>query len=94
MEVGTMTRPKKQYPVQLEDDFIKRIDKLANKLGHTRSQMIRNLLIQGLADAEMIDKTGIFSAVMFSRDILAKFKEAALRGKIYLDKDGDLKMNK
>ena len=41
-----MTRPKKQYPVQLEDDVIGRIDKLANKLGHTRSQMMRNLLMK------------------------------------------------
>ena len=87
-----MTRPKKQYTVQLEDDVIGRIDKLANKLVHTRSQIMRNLLMQGLTDAELIDKTGIFSAVMFSKDALVKFKELALRGKIYLDKDGELKM--
>ncbi len=89
-----MTRLKKQYTVQLEDDVVERIDRLAAKLGHNRSQMMRNMLLQGLADAEMVDKTGIFSAVMFSKEIITKVKEAALKGKIYLDKNGELKMNK
>jgi predicted transcriptional regulator len=89
-----MVRLKKQYTVQLEDDVIERIDQLAKKLGHNRSQMMRNLLLQGLADGEMVAKTGIFSAVMFSKNILSKFKEAAIHGKIFLDKNGDLKMNK
>jgi hypothetical protein len=89
-----MIRLKKQYTVQLEDEVINRIDKLAEKLGHNRSQMMRNLLLQGLTDGEMIDKTGIFSAVIFSKNILGKFKEALLQGKIFLDKNGDLKMNK
>jgi len=88
-----MTRVKKQYTVQLEDDVIERIDQLAKKLGHTRSLMMRTFLIQGLEDAEMIDKTGIFTAVMFSKEIINKVKEAALKGKIYLDKDGEIKMN-
>lgn len=87
-----MARLKKQYTVQLEDDLVERIDRLANKLGHTRSLMMRTLLIQGLEDAEMVDNTGIFSAVMFSKDIIAKVKEAALKGKLYLDKKGEIKM--
>jgi len=87
-----MTRLKKQYTVQLEDDVVERIDRLAAKLGHNRSQMMRNMLLQGLDDAEMVDATGLFSAVMFSKAILTKFKEAALKGKIFLDKDGELKM--
>ncbi len=89
-----MTRPKKQYGVQLEDEVVERIDRLANKLHHTRSQMMRNMLLQGLDDAELVDKTGIFSAVMFSAELLKKFKEAALRGKVALGKDGELKMIK
>ena len=89
-----MTRLKKQYTVQLEDDVVERIDRLANKLGHSRSQMMRTFMIQGLDDAEMIDKTGIFSAVTFSKEIITKVKEAALKGKIYIDKKGELKMDK
>lgn len=89
-----MARLKKQYNVQLEDDVVERIDKLAAKLDHSRSQMMRNLLLRGLEDAEIIDMTGVFSAVMFSRDLIKKFKEAALRGKITLDEKGDIKMIK
>jgi len=89
-----MSRLKKQYTVQLEDDVIERIDRLAEKLGHTRSQMMRNMLLQGLEDAEMVDNTGIFTAVRFSKGIITKIKEAAIKGKIYLDKDGEIKMNK
>ncbi len=89
-----MTRLKKQYTVQLEDDVVERIDRLAKKLGHTRSLMMRTMLIQGLEDAEMVDKTGIFSAVIFSKEIISKVKEAALKGRIYLDKNGELKMVK
>ena len=33
IEVKTMKRPKKQYTVQLEDDVISQIDKLAKNLG-------------------------------------------------------------
>lgn len=89
-----MIRPKKQYTVQVEDDVIQRIDRLAEKLGHSRSQMMRNMLLQGLEDAEMIDITGVFSAVMFSKEMIGKVKEMALKGKLYLDKNGELKMNK
>jgi len=89
-----MSRIKKQYTVQLEDDLVERIDRLAKKLGHTRSLMMRTFLIQGLEDSEMIDKTGIFTAVMFSKEIITKVKEAALKGKIYLDKNGEIKMTK
>jgi predicted DNA-binding protein len=89
-----MIRLKKQYTVQLEDDVIARIDKLAKKLGHNRSQMMRNIIFSGLEDAEMIDKTGMFSAILFSKNILTKIKEAAIRGKLFLDNNGNLKMIK
>lgn len=89
-----MIRPKKQYTVQLEDDVVARIDKFAEKLGHSRSLMMRTLLIQGLEDVEIVNKTGIFDAVMFSRNILSKFKEAVLKGDLTLDKNGNLKMTK
>jgi metal-responsive CopG/Arc/MetJ family transcriptional regulator len=89
-----MVRAKKQYNVQLEDDVVARIDRLAEKLDLNRSQIMRNMLLIGLDEAEVIDKAGIFSAVIFSRDLLKKFKEAALKGKISLDKSGEIKMTK
>ena len=86
-------RPKKQYNVQLEDDVIERIDELAVKLDLNRSQLLRNFILSGLEDAEVLDATGIFKAVIFSRDLIKKFKEAALKGKVSLDKHGELKFS-
>jgi hypothetical protein len=88
-----MTRVKKQYNVQLEDDVVARIDRIAEKLDLSRSQMMRNMLLIGIDDAEAVDKTGLFSAVMFSRDLIRKFKESVLKGRISLDDDGELKLN-
>lgn len=87
-------RPKKQYNVQLEDDVVERIDKLAAKLELNRSQLLRNFILGGLDDAEILDKTGVFTAVVFSRNLIRKFKEDVLKGKISLDKQGELKFNK
>ena len=42
----------------------------------------------------MIDKTGMLSAVMFSKNILTKFREAAIRGKLFLENNEDLKLIK
>lgn len=89
-----MTRLKKQYNVQLDDAVVERIDRLAEKLELTRSQAMRNMLLIGLDEGEVIDSTGIFSAVMFSRVLMRKFKEAALRGKISLDENGELQVAK
>jgi hypothetical protein len=89
-----MMRPKKQYNVQLEDDVIDRIDKMAAKLEHTRSQLLRNFILAGLQDAELIDKTGVFTAVFFSRDLMRKFKEAILKGRVSLDKRGEIEIKK
>ena len=87
-------KPRKQYTVQLEDDVIARIDKMAAKLEHTRSQLLRNFILAGLQDAELIDKTGVFTAVFFSRDLMRKFKEAILKGRVSLDKRGEIEIKK
>jgi metal-responsive CopG/Arc/MetJ family transcriptional regulator len=87
-------KPRKQYTVQLEDDVIARIDKMAAKLEHNRSQLMRNFIIGGLEDVELVDKTGIFTAVFFSRDLMRKFKKAILNGKVSLDKQGEIEIKK
>lgn len=42
-----MKRPKKQYTVQLEEAFVQKIDELSEKLGLSRSQLMRNLIKSG-----------------------------------------------
>jgi hypothetical protein len=85
---------KKQYTVQLEPEFVENIDKLAEKLGLTRSQMMRNLMESAYQDAILLDKVGLFKAVVLGEKVMTKFKEAVLTGKITLDSKGELKVRK
>jgi hypothetical protein len=85
---------KKQYTVQLDEEFVEQIDKLAAKLGLTRSQMMRNLMESACQDAVLLDKVGVFKAVVLGEKVMRKFKEAVLSGKITLDSEGELKVRK
>jgi hypothetical protein len=81
---------KKQYTIQLEEEFMEKVDALANQLGLSRSQMMRNLMMSGYDDAIMLEKTGLFNAFKFGQKVLKKIKEGIASGKIGLDKDGDI----
>ena len=89
-----MERSSKQYNVQLDDEEVVRLDRMAESLKLNRSQLMRNLITTGLDDLEMLQDTGVFKAVEFSREFIVKVKEAAVKGKIALDKKGDLKLTK
>lgn len=52
--------------------MIERLDRLADKIGISRAQMIRNLLEVALDDAELLDGVGAFT--------LAKWFEAMREG--------------
>lgn len=89
-----MERPRKQYTVQLEDDVIERIDCLAEKVGVNRSQFMRNLIMVGLEDAEILNRTGFIDAIKISRDIRDKFLTDIVGGRLTLNKKGDWKVVK
>lgn len=89
-----MERPRKQYTVQLEDDVIERIDCLAEKVGVNRSQFMRNLIMVGLEDAEILNRTGFITAIKISRDIRDKFLTDLVGGRLTLNKKGDWKVVK
>jgi len=89
-----MARPTKQYNVQLEDDVIERIDRLAEKLELNRSQILKNLLMSGLEDAELINAVGFFDAIKLSKKIRKKIIEDLIMGKLRLDKGGEWKVSK
>ena len=48
---------------------IERLDRLADKLGITRSQFIRNLIVVGLEETETFEKFGLVRATITVRDI-------------------------
>ena len=84
----------KQYGIQLEEQVIARIDKLAKKLNQPRSLVMRNLVLGGLKDMEFLHKTGVIDAVVFSDKIMNKVKSALLKGKLVLDENDELKIEK
>ncbi len=83
-----MERPRKQYNVQLEDDVIERVDKLAEKFELNRSQILRNFILMGLEDAEILNKTGVLTVIKIGREIRKKFIEDIVEGKLKLGKKG------
>jgi len=87
-------RKLRQYGIQLEDNVVERIDKLAKKLNQPRSLVMRNLILGGLKDMEFFQSTGIIDAVVFSDHVMNKIKSALLKGKLVLDENDELKIEK
>jgi acetyl-CoA carboxylase beta subunit len=55
---------------------------------------MRNLVLGGLKDMEFLHKTGVIDAVVFSDKIMNKVKSALLKGKLVLDENDELKIEK
>jgi len=67
-----MTKKKENLePVQfrMSPDEIERLDRMAERLGHTRSHFLRNLVVVGLEETEMLERFGIVRASITVRDI-------------------------
>ena len=88
-----MKKPMKQYTVQLDPEFIENIDKMADKLGLSRSQLMRNLMVSGYEDAVILDKFGLFSAFKLGEKVVKKVKEGIASGRIRLTREGELKID-
>jgi predicted DNA-binding protein len=87
-----MNKLKKQYTVQLEDEFVEKLDKMADKLGVSRSQLMRNLMENGYDDVVMLDKIGMIAAFKFGQKLISKIREGIASGKITLDEKEGLKI--
>ena len=85
---------KVQITVKIEEEKLKEMDKVADRLSLTRSQFIRNCIDNGFDDAKLLDAAGLFDAVKISRKLLKKFKEMVIQGKVQYDEDGELEINK
>jgi hypothetical protein len=86
--------PKKPYTIMLKPSVVEDIDKMAEKLGLTRSQFMGNLVETALEDAKMMDDVGLFKVVMIGDKVMRKFKEALFSGRVSLDKNGKLEVRK
>ena len=90
-----MTRPKskeakQQYTVMLKPSIVEEIDRIAERIGLTRSQLLGNMLEIGLEEARAMEKLGILNTVV----IMRKIKEAVFGGKVSIDEKGELEIKK
>lgn len=60
-----------KYPA----DMLARLDRLAGKIGISRSQLIRNLLEIALDDAEVLESLGVFTLASWIRAMKESMRE-------------------
>jgi len=64
----------KEIKISLTQEEMERIEKIAKKIGITKSHLARNLVLVALEDAELLNKLGLFDAVK----MIEKIREKAL----------------
>lgn len=65
-------QPKAQVTIQLDQEALETIDKLAEKVQLSRSQLCSNLIIMGLDDAKLLNSIGLTSIAIFIRSLLER----------------------
>jgi predicted DNA-binding protein len=85
-------RENKQYSVQLDSEVIEKIDFYAKKYDIPRGKLMRNLIIIGLDDMNILHKAGILHAVQFTDKVVTAVKNLISGEKIYVGENGKLKI--
>jgi metal-responsive CopG/Arc/MetJ family transcriptional regulator len=90
-----LEEPKQQYTVMLRPSMVEEIDRIRAIRGRkTRSEMMSNLVEQGIEDFQALDRLGLIQAVAIGDKVFNKLKDALRCGVISLDKEGDLEIRK
>jgi len=55
--------PKQQYTIMLKPSVVKEIDRIAERLGLTRSQLMANYIEFGMEETKGMERVGIIKAV-------------------------------
>lgn len=63
---------RRQTNLYLDAKTIAEIDRLAEKVGISRSRLIRNLLLMGLDDAKTLDAFGLFTLIRKLEGMMSK----------------------
>jgi len=87
-----MKKAKEQFTVQLEPEFVTKLDKMAAKLNLSRSQLMRNLLESAYEDCVLLEKIGLLAAFKFGQKIIKQIREGIAKGKITFNEEGELKI--
>ena len=64
----------KEIKISLTQEEMERIEKIAKKIGITKSHLARNLVLVALEDAELLDQIGAFELIK----LIEKLREKAL----------------
>jgi metal-responsive CopG/Arc/MetJ family transcriptional regulator len=87
--------PRQQYTVMLKPSVVAEIDRIRAIRGRrTRSEMMSNLIDQGLEDMQALDRLGLIQAVAIGDKVFNKLKDALRSGDIKLNENGDLEIRK
>lgn len=71
-------------PIRLDENFIDRLDTLANKAGLSRHQLMKNIIRVGLVESERISKVGILQLIVLLRDLPESFRKICKKGEAAL----------
>lgn len=80
---ATMGRPpvkeaKQQYTIMLKPSVVKEIDRIAERIGLTRSQLMANYIEFGMEETKGMEQVGIIKAVSVYRKMTGKPKSGKL----------------
>lgn len=87
-----MKKDREQYTVQLDPEFVKKIDKMADKYDLSRSQLMRNLLELAFDQAVLLDQLGMMPLVKYAKDRFRNVMEGISDGKYRFNEIGELKV--
>ena len=68
-----MKKKKEAYTIQLDPEFVEKIDKLADKIGVSRSQFMGSLLQSAYDDAYWLDRLDLLTATRALVDLKEKY---------------------
>ena len=64
--------PKQQYTIMLKPSVVKEIDRIAERIGLTRSQLMANYIEFGMEESQGMERVGIIKAVSVFRKMTGK----------------------
>jgi metal-responsive CopG/Arc/MetJ family transcriptional regulator len=73
--------------VKVTESELKKIDYYVEKIKTSRSQLIRNLVMSGLTDMELMNRTGLLTMALKGVDLLDHIRKSLGKDK-YQVKDG------
>jgi predicted DNA-binding protein len=76
---------------RLSNDEIARLDRLAARTGITRAHFLRNLVVTGLDEVEVMESVGIVRAAITIRDIIGWMGDKAKKATVNLQKETGVK---